>query len=96
MDIPTLYTRLSSFIRYHLISADKSSISQGISLENNGMQEDNLVLEEELENTKDTLAEVQALLLEMNSKQTSLVTTKHVGTKKLAENSLPSDEWLKV
>lgn len=61
------------------------------------MQEDNLVLEEELENAKDTLAEVQALLLEMNSKQTSLVTTKHVhGDRKLAENSLTSTEWLKV
>ena len=60
------------------------------------MQEDILVLEEELENAKDTLAEVQALLLEMKSRQTSLVTAKHVGSRKLTENSLTSTEWLKV
>ena len=60
------------------------------------MQEDIIVLEEELENAKDTLAEVQALLLEMKNKQTSLVTTKHVGSRKLTENSLTSTEWLKV
>lgn len=84
-------------IRYRIISTDKSSISQGICLEDRAMQEDTLVLEEELENAKDTLAEVQALLLEMNSKQTSLVTTKHVhGARKSTENSLTSTEWLKV
>jgi len=61
------------------------------------MQEDILVLEEETENAKDTLAEVQALLLEMKSKQTSLVTTKCVqSSKKSTENSLTSIEWLKV
>ena len=61
------------------------------------MQEDILVLEEEMENAKDTLAEVQALLLEMKSKQTSLVTTKRVqSSKKSTENSLTSIEWLKV
>lgn len=61
------------------------------------MQEDTLVLEEELENAKDTLAEVQALLLEMKSKQTSLVTTKNIHGKKSTENnSLTSNEWLKV
>lgn len=60
------------------------------------MQEDVLVLEEEMEHAKDTLAEVQALLLEMKSKQTSLVTTKHATSRKLAENSLTSTEWLKV
>lgn len=61
------------------------------------MQEDILVLEEELESAKDTLAEVQALLLEMKSKQTSLVTTKQLhSTKQFTENSLTSTEWLKV
>ena len=60
------------------------------------MQEDILVLEEEMEHAKDTLAEVQALLLEMKSKQTSLVATKHVASRKLTENSLTSTEWLKV
>lgn len=98
MDIPThaimIYRLCFSIIRYRIIYTDKSSISQGIRLEDHVMQEDTLVLEEELENAKDTLAEVQALLLEMKSKQTSLVATKH--PRKSTENSLTSNEWLKV
>jgi len=61
------------------------------------MQKDVVLLEEELDNAKDTLAEVQALLLEMNSKQNSLVTTKRSSSaRKSSGSGLTSEQWIKV
>jgi len=80
------------------VSTEKSTIGQGIHLEDhNLMQKDVVLLEEELDNAKDTLAEVQALLLEMKSKQNSLVTTKRGSSaRKSSGNGLTSEQWLKV
>ena len=80
------------------MSTEKSTISQGIHLENhNLMQKDVVLLEEELDSAKDTLAEVQALLLEMKSKQNSLVTTKRSSSaRKSSGNGLTSEQWIKV
>jgi len=80
------------------VSTEKSTIGQGIQLEDHSlMQKDIVLLEEELDSAKDTLAEVQALLLEMKSKQNSLVTTKRSSSaRKSSENGLTSEQWLKV
>ncbi|XP_065886335.1 von Willebrand factor A domain-containing protein 3B-like isoform X2 [Dysidea avara] len=84
--------------RYRIVSTEKSTISQGIHLEDhNLMQKDVVLLEEELDSAKDTLAEVQALLLEMKSKKNSLVTTKRSSSaRKSSGNGLTSEQWIKI
>ena len=91
-------TNLCIIFRYRIVSTEKSTIGQGIHLEDhNLLQKDVVLLEEELDNAKDTLAEVQALLLEMKSKQNSLVTTKrNSSARKSSGNGLTSEQWIKV